>query len=293
MWFNLCIISVIINGLSAIVMKKYANNNNTKSITLLGLLYYHIIGIVISLVMYPKCVDNFNLFNIIKIMPLILSQSLGYLCAILSIKYLYVSTSAAIHKLKTIIPLLLGIVVLHEPIKISQIIICIFLIILTVLINKVDKKEEENKDINKNINKKGIIYAYGFVLLNGTSSFLNKIYVNLYDSPFTISLYFGIAIISFIIIYCFITKKWKDIDIRCLNQKRYFILHSFMDSISTIIDRLSLINGPVSIVYSIASSSVLISTIASEIFLKEKISYKKWMIILGIFGCVLLLAILK
>lgn len=289
MWFNLCIISVIINGLSSIIMKKYADNNNTKSITLLGLLYYHIISIIISILIYPKCVDNFNLLNIIKIMPLILTQSFGYLFAILSVKYLYVSTSSAIHKLKTIIPLLLGIVILHEAINILQIVVCIFLIILTVLINKVDKKEEKNK----NINKKGIIYAYGFVLLNGTSSFLNKIYVKLYDNPFTISFYFGIAIILFIIVYCLITKKWKDIDIRCLNQKKYFVLHSFMDSISTIIDRLSLINGPVSIVYSIASSSVLISTIASKIVLKEKISYKKWIIILGIFGSVLLLAFLK
>lgn len=289
MWFNLCMISTMISGLSSVVMKKYTKNNSTKSITFLGLLYYHIISIIISIVIYPECIGGFNLVNIVKLMPLILTQSFGYLFAILSVKYLYVSTSSSIHKLKAIIPLFLGIVVLHESVKISQIVVSIFLIILTILINQIDKKEERDE----NIDKKGMIYAYGFVILNGTSSFLNKIYVNLYDSPFIISFYFGIAIIFYIFIYCLITKKWRDIDIRNLKQKRYFVLHSFMDSISTIIDRLSLVNGPVSIVYIITSSSILVSTIASKIVLKEKISHRKWIIIISIFGSVLALAFLK
>ena len=289
MWFNLCIISTIISGLSGIVMKKYTKNNNLKSVTFLGLLYYHIISLIISIVVYPKCLEEFNLLNIVNIMPLILTQSFGYLFAILSVKYLYISTSSSIHKLKAIITLILGILILNEDINITQIIISILLIFFTIIINLVDKKEEKGKKTNN----KGVIYAYLFVLLNGISSFLNKVYVNEYESPFIISFYFAIAIIFFILIYCMITKKWEDIDIRKLNQKQYFLTHSFMDAISTIIDRLSLIDGPVSIVYIITSSSILISTIASKFILKEKTSYKKWIIIVCIFACIVGLGILK
>lgn len=288
MWFNLCIISTVISGLSAVVMKKYTKDNNGRTLTMIGLLYYHIISLIISIIIYPECIKGFDIKNIFILMPLIITQSVGYFCAIMSIKYLDVSTSSAICKLKTVVPLIFGIVILNEQIKITQLIYAVILIILTIIINKIDNKKD-----NEVYNNKGVLYAYGFVILNGTAAFLNKVYVVKYTNPYIISFYFAIAIIIFLAIYCLITKRWNEIDIRKLKHKKYFVIHSFMDAISTIIDRFSLISGPVSIVYVITSSSILVTTLASKIILKEKISYKKYILIFGIFICILGLAFTK
>lgn len=288
MWFNLCIISTVISGLSAVVMKKYTSNNNGRAVTIIGLLYYHAINLIISIVAYPEVIKAFNISNIIILLPLILSQSIGYFCAIMSVKYLNVSTSTSIHKAKSVITLILGIVILNEKVGVNQLIYALILILLTIIINKVDTNSE-----NKPNSYKGIIYAYGFVIFNGISGFLNKIYVGLYSSPFIISFYFAIAIIIFVIIYCMTTRNWDEINIAKFVDKRYFITHSFMDTITTIIDRFSLVSGPVSIVYVITSSSILITVLGSRILLKEKISYKKYLILIGIFICILGLALTK
>ena len=69
-----------------------------------------------------------------------------------------------------------------------------------------------------------------------------------------------------------------------------FVLQSLLDVSSSIFNRFALLDGNVSIVSVISTSSIIITILASRLILREKISWKKYLIILGIFICVLILS---
>lgn len=88
-------------------MKKCSNNNNAKSIALIGLITSHILYIITSLI-FTDVLKDFSIESFIKIAPLTITQMLGYICGILSVKYASVSTVIPIRKCNTIVTLILG-----------------------------------------------------------------------------------------------------------------------------------------------------------------------------------------
>ena len=155
-------------------------------------------------------------------------------------------------------------------------------------------KSKNNKEkIDKKLEQKAILYSYGFVIFNGISNFINKIYVTEYQNPVYVVFNYAVITIIGILIYCLITKQWNYIDIRKINTKKFFILQSLLDASSSIFDRISLLYGNVSVISVISTSSIAITIMASRFILKEKITLKKYLMILGIFICVLILALIK
>lgn len=155
-----------------------------------------------------------------------------------------------------------------------------------------DKNDDKDK-INKITRQKAIIYSWGVVLFYGLSDFINKIYVIEFQSPLYVMFNYAIIIIIGIFAYCLITKKWNYIDIRKINAKKYFILQSLLDVSSSILNRFALLDGNVSVISVISTSSIVVTILASRFILKEKISWKKYRMILGIFMCVLILALIN
>lgn len=289
MWFYLSLLSTSIGGMFSVVMKKVTEGNDARQITIIGLLYYHVISLIISMVGYPEILGNFSFEIMIDIMPLIIIQSIGFFCVINAIKHCSVFTNSIIMSLKIIVPVCLGVVVLGESFNIWLIIISAIMISITLMIRRIDKPAKKSQKSSL----KGIILAYSSAILLGISSFLSKIYVGKYESPFIISYYFAIFIIIAVLLYCLVTKKWQDININNLKNKRYFILSSSIDSSSSIINRFSLINGPLSLVSLISSCSIIISVLGGKIFLKEDISRTKLGLCFVMAGCVFLIAILR
>lgn len=70
-------------------------------------------------------------------------------------------------------------------------IIFIVLVILSILVSKNNNKEK----IDKKLEQKAIIYSYGFVLFNGISNFINKIYVTKYQDPLYVVFNYAVIII--------------------------------------------------------------------------------------------------
>ena len=66
-----------------------------------------------------------------------------------------------------------------------------------------------------------------------------------------------------------------------------------LDVSSSIFNRFALLDGNVSIVSIISTSSIVITILSSRFILKEKISWRKYLMILGIFICVLILAYIE
>lgn len=286
MWLYLSLISAILTGFTAIVMKKCSKENLTIRLSLLGLLISNIAYVIIG-ICTTNVIQNFEITNLIKIAPLSIIQSIGYICAILSVKYASISTVSPIRKGNTVITLILGILILKDNFTLIQLIISIILIILTILLAKSQKSESEKSE------NKGIIYAYGFVLFNGIAGFLNKVYINMFGNPLVVTFYYGLVIIIGVILYCLITKKWTYINIKQVNFKELFLLHSALDLGANLCSRFSLINGQVSTVSVITSSSIVVTILASRFILKEKITWKKYLMIIGVFLCVLILGLTK
>lgn len=288
MWLYWCLLATIISGFTPIALKK-CSKNEPKRIAIMGLLLYHFIMILVSLITKPEFIIKLNIIDMLKMLPGIIIQSIGFYCAISATKYGKVAITSSIQKAKVVVTFLLGIIVLKEDCTLLQLIISIVLVILSILVSKNNNKEK----IDKKLEQKAIIYSYGFVLFNGISNFINKIYVTEYQDPLYVVFNYAVIIIIGIFTYCLITKQWNYIDIRKIDAKIYFILQSLLDVSSSIFDRFALLDGNVSVISIISTSSIVITIIASRIILKEKITLKKYMMMLGIFMCVLILTVIK
>ena len=289
MWLYWCLLSTVISGFTSIAMKK-CSNNEPKRIAIMGLLSYHFIMILVSLIAYPEFVIKLNLVDMIKMLPGIIMQSIGFYCMISATKYGKVAITSSIQKAKVVVTFLLGIIILKENCTVLQLVISTLLVVLSIMV----AKNKENKEkIDRKLERKAIMYSYGFVIFNGVSNFINKIYVAEYQSPLYVVFNYAVIIIVGIFAYCLITKKWSYIDIRKINSKKYFMLQSLLDASSSIFDRFSLLDGNVSVISVISTSSIVITILASRFILKEKVSWKKYLMIFGIFICVLILSCIK
>lgn len=280
-------LSTVIWGFVAIAIKK-CSNNEPKRIAIMGMLIYHCTMILVSLIINPQIIEKLNFIDIIKMSPGIVIQSIGFYCSISAIKYGKVAITSSIQRTQVIVTFLLGILILKEKFTILQLIISGILVTLSIMI-AIDKKNDEEK-INKKAKQKAIMYSWGVVLFYGISDFINKIYITEYQSPLYVMFNYAIIIIIGIFAYCLITKNLNYIDIRKINNKGYFVLQSLLDVSSSIFNRFALLDGKVSIVSVISTSSIIITMLASRLILKEKISWKKYLMILGIFICVLVLS---
>lgn len=287
MWLYYCILSTIIWGFVAIAIKK-CSNNEPKRIAITGMLMYHSIILIFSIIMNPEILSKITIIDIIKMLPGIAIQSLGFYCSISAIKYSKVAVTTAIQKAQVIVTFALGVIVLQENCTILQFILSAILVILSIMVAK--NKDNDKERVDKKIKQKAILYSYGVVIFYGISDFINKIYVTEYQDPLYVMFNYAVIIIMGILIYCILTKKWEYIDIRKINSKKYFILQSLLDVSSSIFDRFALIDGDVSVISVISTSSIVVTILASRFILKEKISWKKYLMITGILICVFGLA---
>lgn len=287
MWLYYCLLSTVICGFVAIAIKK-CSNNEPKRIAIMGMLIYHCTMILVSLIINPQIIVSLNVLDLIKMSPGIIIQSVGFYCSISAIKYGKVAITSSIQRAQVIVTCLLGVLILREKFTILQLIVSGILVTLSIMIAR-DKENDEEK-INEKAKQKAIMYSWGVVLFYGISDFINKIYITEFQSPLYVMFNYAIIIIIGIFAYCLITKKWNYIDIRKINSKGYFILQSLLDVSSSIFNRFALLDGNVSIVSVISTSSIIITILASRLILKEKISWKKYLMILGIFICVLILS---
>ena len=289
MWLYWSLLSTIISGFTAIALKK-CSNNESKRIAIMGLLTYHSIMILVSIITHPEFITRLNIIDMVKMLPGILMQSIGFYCLIASIKYGKVSITISIQKAKVVVTFLLGIIILKENCTILQMVISIILVVLSIL---VARNKDNIEKIDRKLEKKAIMYSWGFVLFNGVSNFINKIYVTKFQSPLYVVFNYAIIIMIGIFIYCLITKQWNYIDIRKINGKKFFILQSLLDASSSIFDRFALLDGNISVISVISTSSIVVTILASRFILKEKISWKKYLMIFGIFACVFILSFIS
>lgn len=289
MWLYYCLLSTVIWGFVAIAIKKCANNE-PKRIAIMGMLLYHCMMIAIISIISPQIIVSLKLLDMIQLLPGIVIQSMGFYCTIAAIKYGKVAITTSIQKTQVIVTALLGIIVLGEKFTILQLIVSGILVTLSILLAKEKNTEEV---VDKTARKKAILYSWGVVVCYGISDFMNKIYITKFQSPLYVTFNYAVIVLIGILVYCLITKQWNYLDIKQIKAKNYLIVQSLLDVSSSIFNRFALLEGNVSVVSIITTSSIIITMLASRWILKEKISAKKYGMILGIFICVLMLACIE
>ena len=290
MWLYWCLLSTIISGFTSVALKK-CSNNDPKRIALMGLLSYHLIMILISVIINPEFIVKLNIVDMINMLPGILIQSIGFYCMISATKYGKIAITTSISKTKVVVTFLLGIIVLKEKCTPLQLVVSAILVVLSIMVaaNKTDTKNQ----IDRKLEQKAVMYSYGFVLFNGISNFLNKIYVTEYQNPMYVVFNYAVITMIVLFVYCLFTKNWNYLDIRKINAKKFFILQALLDASSSIFNRFALLEGNVSVISVITTSSIVVTILSSKFILKEKITYKKYLMIFGIFICVLILSLIK
>lgn len=287
MWLYYCLICTLLSGFTSIVQKK-CSNNDPKRMAITGLVVYHSMMLIIGLLTNPEFLTLINIKDMLYMVPGILLQSIGFFCCLSSIKYGKVTIASSIQKTKVVVTFLLGIIILNESFSLLQLILSITLVILSILLSK-----QNTTSINKKLQKKSILYSYGFVIFNGTSNFINKVYITHFDNAMYVVFNYAVIMLFGILLYCLLTKKWDYISIKKIDAKYFFLLQSALDVSASIFNRLSLQDGNVSVISIVETSSIVITVLFSRILLKEKITLKKYLMIFGIFICVLLLSIIK
>lgn len=289
MWLYYSLLSTMIWGFVAIATKK-CSNNEPKRIAIIGMLIYHSIMIFVSLIADPAMIASVNMKDMIKMLPGIIIQSIGFYCSIAAIKYGKVAITSSIQRAQVIVTFLLGILLLKESCTMVQLIISAILAILSIMIAK--DRNDDKQTIDRKAKRKAIMYSYGVVIFYGISDFINKIYIIEFQSPLYVMFNYAIIMVLGVLAYYLITKRWDYIDIRKINAKKYFILQAILDISSSILNRFALLDGNVSVISVISTSSIVVTILASRFILKEKINWKRYVMILGIFICVLVLALI-
>lgn len=289
MWLYYCLLSTVISGFTAIALKK-CSQNEQKRMAIMGLFCYNFILFAVILVIKPQFIFQLNLENMLEMFLGVFLQSIGFFCAISSVKYGKVAITSSIKKCNAVIIFLLGIIVLKEDFSILQIIISALLVFLTIMIGRQENGETQ---MDKKLRRKSILYAYGYVICNGISKVLSKVYVIQFQDPLYVVFNYAIIAILGILIYCTFTKGWDYLNFKKINAKKYFLLQSLCDTSSSVFTRFAMLDGNVSVISVMETSSIVITILASRLILKEKITWQKYVMILGIFLCVLTLAIIK
>lgn len=286
MWLIFCILCTILCGFVDVIEKKNSKEQPIRFI-ILGLCLYNILNIIVSLIAKPTIILDFNIINCLKVLPFCIFSSIGYFCAVYAFANGDISRISPILKSKTIFVLILSTIFLKEHLSIIQIFIIFLILILNILLTrqKVDKRRKNNI--------KGILFALGFLVSNGLATFLNKIYVLDFSSPIDISFYTGLVEIILILILLITTEKLDYLNIKKFKKFKMLLLMEIIEVAAILLNRYSLVHGDLSIITTISSCSIIITLITSMIVFKEKISLKKWMIILLLILCITSLSLVS
>lgn len=158
-----------------------------------------------------------------------------------------------------------------ERLKFSQIILVFIILLLNILLTY-DKKGREKS--------LGTIYAFGYLFSNGSATFINKVVTDKISDTMSITFYSGITSIFSIVLILLLINKLYLLNLNKFKSKKEVLIMESLEVISMILLRLALKTGNVVIISSLSSCSIIIAILLAKIIFKEKVNYKKWLIII-------------
>lgn len=280
MWLFYCMCSTIASGFLSVFLRKSKGSDGVAS-TLISNITYNTMFVIIGI--SRGYLKTFDPAMFIMAFPVFAFHITGFVANVLCARYARITVVTPVKRVRSIMPLILSYFFLHERLTAAQLIASFSLVGLTVISTMIDKKDNGGKFEKQEI--LGIILALVFSVCNAISSFLTKIYVVKLQDPFLLSFYTAILSITTMLTYAAFTGNLKKIDYKYIDGKWWFIGYMACEFLTALFNRLGYVDGPISIMYVLQSSAIVITTICSKVILGEKISFKKYVSIAAIFIC--------
>lgn len=270
MWLLYVFIIIIISGVLDIIEKSASEKDDLK-FWAFGCLTFGVFETILSLIFLDKDFI-FSFKNLFLVLPVSLLSSIGYYFSVMAFKNGNVSKVSVIMRSKIIWVLILSSIFLpSERLKFSQIILVFIILLLNILLTY-DKKGREKS--------LGTIYAFGYLFSNGSATFINKVVTDKISDTMSITFYSGITSIFSIVLILLLINKLYLLDLKKFKSKKEVLIMESLEVISMILLRLALKTGNVVIISSLSSCSIIIAILLAKIIFKEKVNYKKWLIII-------------
>lgn len=270
MWLLYVFIIIIISGVLDIIEKSASEKDDLK-FWAFGCLTFGIFETILGLIFLDKDFI-FSFKNLFLVLPVSLLSSIGYYFSVMAFKNGNVSKVSVVMRSKIIWVLILSSIFLpSERLKFSQIILVFIILLLNILLTY-DKKGREKS--------LGTIYAFGYLFSNGSATFINKVVTDKISDTMSITFYSGITSIFSIVLILLLINKLYLLDLKKFKSKKEVLIMESLEVISMILLRLALKTGNVVIISSLSSCSIIIAILLAKIIFKEKVNYKKWLIII-------------
>ena len=283
MYLIYVLIIILISGTLDIIEKK-ASEKDELRFWAFGCLTFGIFETLLGIFLLNSNF-SFSIKDLFLVLPISLLSTIGYYFSVLALKNGNISKVSVIMRLKIIWVLILSSIFLpSERLKILQIILVFIILLLNILLNY--KKGRKGKDL-------GIIYAFGYLFSNGGSTFINKLVTLKIENTMAITFYSGITTIFSIILILLLINKMDLLNLKKFKSKKEVLVMESLEVISMILLRIALKTGNVVIISSLSSASIIVATFLANIVFKDKISYKKWFIIILIVLSLITLSIIS
>ena len=255
--------------------KKY---NDIKTGIIVGI----IMGIYATVYLFVKHVEV-NFIEILKYLPVSLCYISSMVIGYKGLKYIELSLSSPIQNTSGVITSLLLILFFKEllpPLAYAAFIL-IFVSILNIYL--MEKKENRNFEINtkkKKFNLLAIILPIGYCILDGLGTFLDALYLDKFEliSEDSALIAYEYTFLIFAII-AFIYLKVKKEKFEIIKEKNKLVAATF-ETVGQFFYVFAMADNS-TISATIVGSYCVLSMLLSRIFLKEKLSLKKYIAIFG------------
>lgn len=285
MWILYAFGSAFFAGITAILAKIGIKNTDSNLATAV-----RTIVILIFSWLMVFIVGSFNTINELTIKTIIflilsgLATGLSWLCYFKALQLGNVNKVTPIDKSSTILTMVLAMIFLGEKITFLKFISIILIGIGTYLMIE---KKKDNKQAKDN---KWLLYAFGSAIFASLTSILGKIGIEGVESNL------GTAIRTIVVlvmawIVVFVTKKQSEIKNIDKRSWKFLLLSGLTTGLSWLCYYKALQEGEASIVVPIDKLSIVITIVFSYFILKEKLSKKSMLGLIGIIGGTLLLLV--
>ena len=285
MWILYAFGSAFFAGITAILAKIGIKNTDSNLATAV-----RTIVILIFSWLMVFIVGSFNTINELTIKTIIflilsgLATGLSWLCYFKALQLGNVNKVTPIDKSSTILTMVLAMIFLGEKITFLKFISIILIGIGTYLMIE---KKKDNKQAKDN---KWLLYAFASAIFASLTSILGKIGIEGVESNL------GTAIRTIVVlvmawIVVFVTKKQSEIKKIDKRSWKFLLLSGLTTGLSWLCYYKALQDGEASIVVPIDKLSIVITIVFSYFILKEKLSKKSMLGLIGIIVGTLLLLV--
>lgn len=285
MWILYAFGSAFFAGITAILAKIGIKNTDSNLATAV-----RTIVILIFSWLMVFIVGSFNTINELTIKTIIflilsgLATGLSWMCYFKALQLGNVNKVTPIDKSSTILTMVLAMIFLGEKITFLKFISIILIGIGTYLMIEKKKDNKQTKD------NKWLLYAFGSAIFASLTSILGKIGIEGVESNL------GTAIRTIVVlvmawIVVFVTKKQSEIKNIDKRSWKFLLLSGLTTGLSWLCYYKALQDGEASIVVPIDKLSIVITIVFSYFILKEKLSKKSMLGLIGIIVGTLLLLV--